>query len=191
MNTQTMPNYFDIVARNQEKLDLRALHFVTKAAKAIESLSIVNALDDSTGLCPDWVLHNSQCPTIKSTRYTNYEWQKQSQQIDLEITEWVDTWDDCRSAPEEWKITQIPEELFLNGTDEEIAVFFKARYAGRAVQHNRRLQEDKWRPLMDFTANELSLFMKVVAGTATPSDERPDFRKFAEIITTLTGDQNV
>lgn len=82
--------------------------------------------------------------------------------VNIELIENQDSWDDCAGNPEEYAINNIPEELFLNGSGEEIFEYVKRLHEKdieREIENNFR---DKWQPLFNFDISELNHFIKTM-----------------------------
>ncbi|WJJ54691.1 hypothetical protein [Acinetobacter phage AB1I1M-1] len=79
--------------------------------------------------------------------------------VSIVCTASYDVWDECApDEPEQWTISQIPVEIFLDGTEEEVAKFARDRYEEdiKCVKYQDVIQ--KYGNLLFFKPDELREF---------------------------------
>lgn len=202
-------NIFEQESLIKSELENRAREVVKIAANAI--MGICNGKGED--LIPEFVSYRSS--TIQVVPYVNYEWvdnpyyvpnetnefysrpENQANQAGFHkirqhknmctiyLTEEIDTWDDAE--PDHWTIDSMPQELFLNGSPEEIEQFVIDKHKAEVERKVRNDFQNKWSTLFyGYTPDELRQAAEAMIKVRdTPPDQTWNsniFERFLDLI---------
>lgn len=98
------------------------------------------------------------------------------------VIESQDTWEPM-GDPEEWTIENIPQELFLTGTESEIIEFFKERHKADVDRENENAFISRWSSLYHYySPEELEEAAKAMKAVSEILPHGKKFTSFLELM---------
>ncbi|UNI74732.1 hypothetical protein ABNavy97_048 [Acinetobacter phage AB-Navy97] len=147
-------NMFERRTAVNKEIEERAWEFIQTAQNAIMELPggetidvprkfqgngyVIHVYDHITSTWPENPHYDPKAPDTPENREKQTGFHRihvEVPEVNIVCTATYDVWDEC--APdledqEQWVLNQVPMELFLNGTDEEITAYIQERFKDEA-----------------------------------------------------------